>query len=471
MSQEFRVASPQSDRFRVVAGLFYQRQSNEIFQDYQVKNLAPLLSVNGRPGTLWLTNQKRVDKDYAAFGELSYDIAPNLTLTAGGRAFIFDNSLIGFFGFGRNPAFIQGAAGNPPPNGAGSSRTGVAGCLTVEGITLREAQLQGRTTQLLPGVVPGTFCTNLGVASNGGVAPKSTEGSGFTHRVNLTWKPSDDVLLYGTWSRGFRPGGINRRATIAPYETDYLTNYELGFKTTLLNGKMRFNAAVYMQDWKTFQYAFLGENSFTQIQNGPDARIKGIEADLNVTPVDGLSLTIAGAYTDAKTRNNLCAIDDPSFTCTLAGSGGQINYVTTEKGSRLPITPKFKINATARYEFDAAGGKAHLQTNVSHQSSAASDIRNKQLRPLLDNTDPLVLANPLNFYNPAASIGRLKAFTTVDLAVGIDWSKVSAELFVANLFDERGQLSRYQQCGNCSQRTYIVPTSPRMIGVRLGTKF
>ena len=104
LSQELRVASPQDERFRVVSGLFYQRQSNDIHQDYQVAGLDPVLSVNGFPGTLWLTQQKRVDKDYAAFGEASFDIVPKLTLTAGGRAFIYDNSLIGFFGFGRNPA-------------------------------------------------------------------------------------------------------------------------------------------------------------------------------------------------------------------------------------------------------------------------------------------------------------------------------------------------------------------------------
>ena len=108
MSQELRIASPQDKPFRVVAGAFYQRQSNDIFQDYQVADLAAV-SVNGRPGTLWLTKQERVDKDYAMFGEASFDITPQFTLTAGGRVSIYDNSLFGFFGFGRNPAFIQGA--------------------------------------------------------------------------------------------------------------------------------------------------------------------------------------------------------------------------------------------------------------------------------------------------------------------------------------------------------------------------
>ena len=103
MSQELRFASPADKPFRVIGGAFYQDQKNFIHQDYQVDDLAPELSVNGHPGTLWLTQQKREDKDYALFGEASYDIVPQVTLTAGGRLYKYDNTLIGFFGFGRNP--------------------------------------------------------------------------------------------------------------------------------------------------------------------------------------------------------------------------------------------------------------------------------------------------------------------------------------------------------------------------------
>ncbi|MFX7973248.1 hypothetical protein ABTK40_20835, partial [Acinetobacter baumannii] len=78
------------ERFRIVAGLFYQRQSNDIHQDYQVTGLADTLSVNGHPGTLWLTQQHRVDRDYAMFGEASYDITHKLTATAGVRGYIYD---------------------------------------------------------------------------------------------------------------------------------------------------------------------------------------------------------------------------------------------------------------------------------------------------------------------------------------------------------------------------------------------
>ncbi len=442
MSQEIRIASPQDSRFRVVAGAFYQRQTNDIHQDYQVANLDPALSVNGIPGTLWLTQQHRIDRDYAAFGEASFDILENLTLTAGGRLFKYDNSLIGFFGFGRNPA-------GPPYNGAGSSRTGVAGCFNSDGTTVRN----NPAGTLLPAAVAGSPCTNLATFVNGALKPKSTTGDGFTHRLNLTWKPADKVLLYGTWSRGFRPGGINRRGTIPPYAPDYLTNYELGWKTTLADGKLRFNGAIYQQHWTIFQFSFLGQNSFTEIHNGPNARIRGIEVDTTAN-LGSLTLNASAALTNAKTRQNLCSIDDPTFTCSAGG-----NFVAAPKGIRLPVTPKFKITGNARYSFPLGGANGHVQAVVSHQSSAASDIRTAAIQ----TGTGLV-------YSPAAQLGRLRAYTTASFSFGAEFSKFSLEAFIDNAFDERGQSSRFAQCGSCS-RSYIVPITPRTIGLRVGSKF
>lgn len=444
LSQEFRVASPSSDPFRFVGGLFYQYQSNLIHQDYQIANLGPLVSVNGLPGTLWLTQQKRVDQDYAAFGEFSLDVSPTVTLTAGGRAFIYDNTLVGFFGFGRNPAFIQGADDNPPPNAAGSSRTGVAACFTQSGLRLRDAQLAGQTnTTLLPPEVAGSPCTNLGVFTTDGVKPVKASGTGGTYRFNATWKPNSDILAYATVSRGFRPGGINRRGDFGAYQPDYLTNYELGFKTTLANGLLRLNGAVYQQDWKNFQFAYLGPNSFTIITNGPNARIRGFDLDASIS-LDRLSINLSGAYTDAKIRNNLCAAVDPTFTCSDPD-----NSISAPAGTRLPITPQWKMSGTARYTVPMGEGKVYGQVNATYQSSASSDLR-------------------VDF---AAAQGRLEGFGQVNLAIGGEWSTYSIEAFVRNLTDERGQLSRFVQCGACTQRPYIVPTTPRMFGLRAGAKF
>lgn len=459
-SQEFRVASPSTEAFRFVGGLFYQYQSNLIHQDYKINDLGPLLSVNGQPGTLWLTQQKRVDQDYAAFGELSLDVSPTVTLTAGGRAFVYDNTLIGFFGFGRNPAFFQGADDNPPPNAAGSTRTGVAACFTQSGARLRQAQLDGQANlTLLPPAVGGSPCTNLATFTTNGLKPVKASGSGGTYRFNATWKPNSDVMVYATWSRGFRPGGINRRADVEPYAADYLTNYEVGFKTTLANGLIRLNGAVYQQDWKDFQFAFLGANSFTEIHNGPNARIRGFDVDASIGR-GPFTFNASAAYTDAKTRNNLCLFDDQTFTCTGLGPDGDPNLISAPKGTRLPITPKFKASATARYVVPMGSAKAHFQLNGTYQSSATSDIRTAIYETFSKNV-----------INPAAKLGDLKAFGTVNSTIGADWDMYSVELFVSNIFDERGQLSRFQQCGACGQRPYIVPTTPRTFGLRAGAKF
>ena len=423
ISQELRIASPQEDRFRVVAGVFYQRQTHLIQQDYQVANLAANASVNGRPGTLWLTLQDRKDRDYAMFGEASFDIFPTLTLTAGGRAYIYDNTLAGFNGFGQ-----PSAVGGP----------GVGRCF-------RDA-----AGNLVPATVPGGPCPNVGIqildtsgVKTTKVLPASATGQGFTHKLNLTWKPTPDLLFYGTWSRGFRPGGINRRPGLGPYGADFLTNYELGFKTTLLDGKLRFNGAIYQQDWRGFQFAFLGLNSLTQIQNGPNARIRGVEADVNFTPVTGLSLTATGAYTDAKTVTALCVAASPLPDC-----GGAAN-TTTPTGTRLPITPQFKASANVRYTWEMGSFAPFIQALVNHQSGASTDLRPTQ----------------------AGQLGPLPAFTTANLSIGGMIGSITTELFVQNVTDERGQLSRSVRCSVCYQRTYATLLTPRTIGIRLGAKF
>ena len=73
--------------------------------------------------------------------------------------------------------------------------------------------------------------------------------------------------------------------------------------------------------------------------------------------------------------------------------------------------------------------------------------------------------------NPAAQLGKIPGYSTVNLSLGADWDKFNLELFVANVFDERGQASRFTECGSCGQRPYVVPIQPRTVGVRAGFAF
>ena len=456
LSQELRIATPIDKPFRVIAGAFYQHQSNDILQEYHVDNLAKLLSVNGRPGLIWLTKEKRIERDYALFGEATYDITPQFSLTAGGRWYKFNNTVFGFAGFGRNPAFINGQPNTEPPNAAGSSKTGVAQCFTQSGDSLRDSQLHGTDTTLVTaGALEGTPCINVADFKDGKIVPKRSKDTGWTYRFNGTWKPRQGLMFYGTWSKGFRPGGINRQPGLAPYNPDFLINYELGWKTSF--GPLRWNGALYHQRWQKMQFSFLGENSLTVVQNGRDANINGIETDINYQR-GGLSLTAAAAYTDAKTKGNICAVAaDEAADC----DGVPGDEITAPDGTRLPVTPKFKITGTARYTWSLGPGKAHGQIGVVHQGSAPSALKTAD----------------------QAITGNIPAYTLVDLYLGYDWSRYTVELFTTNVFDKRNQLSRFTVCGLCGvltnvagdpsnlNQTRIVPGTPRTIGIRAGMKF
>ena len=469
LSQELRFASPADKPFRVIAGAFFQRQTNFIHQDYRVDDLGPDMSVNGFPGTLWLTQQKRKDKDYALFGEASFDVTPQVTLTAGGRLFKYDNTLIGFFGFGRNPNIGEGDT-RPftaePPNAAWSSRTGVIQCFTESGQRLFDLLDAGQFSPLLPGVVSGSPCTNLAVFEDGKLKPVRAKDHGFTHRLNAQWKPRDGLMFFATWSRGFRPGGVNRRVDVPPYAADFLTNYELGWKTTF--GPLRWNGALFHEKWKKFQFAFLGANSFTEIHNGKDARINGLETDVSYVR-GGFTLNAAAAYTDAKTKGNICtnaADTTPNCDAVLDDNGTAdpsddvIDFPSVPSGTRLPITPKLKATATARYTWPAwADVKAHVQGGITYRGSAPSSLRTE-----------IELVGTGERVNPNDFQGRLRAATLVDLFAGLDWPRWNVELFGTNVFDKRIDISRQTACGSCT-RALVVPGRPRTIGIRAGMKF
>ena len=422
-SHELRFTSPADKRLRMVGGLFFQRQTHNIEQNYIIDDLVDFFVVPGTDSNIWLTKQYRVDRDKAIFGELTFDVTPELSLTAGGRYYWYKNSLEGFFGYAA----------------AYSSRTGVSACFG-------------------PPVVDGSPCTNL---------DKTTKGNGAVYRFNATWKPNDDMLFYATWSKGFRPGGINRRGTLPPYDPDFLTNYEAGAKLSFGSGS-HFNFAVYQENWKDIQLSFLGANGLSEVRNAGDARIRGAEADLYLRLMPGLSWSTGVSYNDAKLRNDFCLIAVPDFDCSIdvdldnpPDGVLEENDTLAEKGARLPITAKWKLNSRLRYEWQLNSDmKAHVQAAASYEGKRRADLRD------LENS----------------IVGNLKAYTIVDTAAGIERGPWALDLYVKNLFDVRGQITKGIQCletvcgdpdGLTAEgpKIYTVVTRPRTIGLRLGYKF
>jgi len=317
-SHELRIATPADKPVRLLGGLFYQRQTDNIEERYRIDGLGSDLEVPKWPDTLWLTKQLRTDRDYAAFADGTWDISEHFAVTGGIRFFHYRNSLAGFFGFG--PGY--------------SSSTGVAACFNATAI------------------VEGGPCTNV---------DKATKGSGHTYRINGQFKLDPDHMFYATLSTGFRPGGINRRGTLPPYSADYLKNYEIGWKTSWFNNTLRWNGAVYVERWNDFQFSFLGANGLTEIRNAGKAKMKGVETDVNWRVTEGLSLIGSAAYTDAQLDEDY--IPNPS------------NPPAALRGDALPVTPKFKANLTGRYTWKMADYDAHVQASVVYTGAAYQDLR------------------------------------------------------------------------------------------------
>jgi len=401
-THELRISSPQDDRLRFVAGLFWQDQKHSIEQRYRVDGLASSLSVTGWEDTIWLTQQRRVDHDEAVFGELSFDFTDKLTATAGMRFFEAENSLKGFFGFS------EGYSGS----------TGEAACFDQTDFH-------------------GAPCINL---------DKRTKDDGSLGKFNLTYQLDDNKMIYGTWSEGYRPGGINRRGSLPPYVSDFLTNYEFGWKTTWMDNRVSVNGAVFRQEWKDFQFALLGQNGLTEIKNANQAEIDGLELEVNWAVSYDLMLSGGVAFFDANLTENYCGFTDDDGNPVTVCDAPQ-----APDGTRLPVTAEFKGNITGRYSFEIGSYESYVQAIVVHEGDRTSDLRLVE-REIL---------------------GDLPSYTMADFSFGLKRDNWNLDFYLKNAFDERAEFSRFSQCAEavCGEQTYRLASQPRTFGVRFSQDF
>ncbi|MGB8692350.1 MAG: TonB-dependent receptor [Steroidobacteraceae bacterium] len=414
-SHELRIASPKDRRFRIVAGLFFQRQTGNPRDEYRIQGLATAYSITGQPGVLYLNSQDRVDKDQAAFAELSYDLTPKLTATGGVRLFKYDNSVYGFFGYTGTPKYNDYYAATsgetlcsslPIPNNLPDPNNPVRPCINIDSVV---------------------------------------SDHGETHKFNLTYKFDDERMIYGTLSTGFRPGGVNRVPRRPPYTPDYLTNIEVGWKTSWLDRRVRFNGAAFIEKWKDAQFAISGDNGITEILNAGRAEIRGVESDLQWAVNRRLTLSVSATVLHTELKTNACNKASADFSCTEPD-----NKVLARAGSRLPVSPLFKANLIARYQFPLGGFDAHLQGALVTQGDAI---------PVLEEASRAIL-------------GKQPAYSSFDFTAGLEHGRWSAELFLDNVFDTRGEASRFANCvPTVCTDAQVTPIRPRTLGLSFSQKF
>ncbi len=239
-THELRFATDSTNRLRFIGGLFYQDAEVDFDQRWRIPTIKPGMQIRD-PDSYFTTDQVRSETETAIFGEVSFDLTDAVTLTAGGRAFDTESSIVGFVGT---------------------------------------------------------------VFSSSPEVDVNTDESGSLFKLKADWQVSEDVLLYATVSEGFRPGGVNRTSTSnipITYESDLITNWEGGWKTELANNQLRLNGAVFFMQWEDIQFTrFDPSESFLGLtQNAGEAEITGLEVDFTWLATDNFTVSGAATLLDA----------------------------------------------------------------------------------------------------------------------------------------------------------------------------
>ena len=168
------------------------------------------------------------------------------------------------------------------------------------------------------------------------------------------------MLLYARVSTGYKAGGFNARSSNDGYEPEDLTSYEVGFKTELLDRRLRFNAATYYSIHKNlqlqqFQAGSGGASSVTV--NAGKAKYWGVEGEMLAVPVDGLTLGASVGYIDRKYKEFLI----------LNPLNNQVEDV--KDSARFPFSSKWTLNASAEYKTPELGfGQLSFRVDYNYRS-------------------------------------------------------------------------------------------------------
>ena len=330
------------------------------------------------PGEIFRNDIERTDEQMGVFGELSYDISDDLSVTLGARYYDIEID-------------FDGSAAGSFYNFCGSTNPS---CV--------DAQVFGTNIATLYG----------GDNPTSGIDKATADGTIFKFTASYT--PTEDMLLYATVSEGFRAGFLNRPGGYTskdglytvPYQfdTDEMMNYEFGWKADMMDGRMRFNGSVFMAQIDGLQTTIFDPsiaNLFFS-DNAADAEVTGLEADVIWAPESIEGLTISAGL----------SILDTEITKTLTTSKDVV------AGDSLAFAPERQANLQARYEWTTDSGlTAHIMPHLAHSASSYSDI-------IRINRD------------------RIAGWTLMGLTAGVTSDTWGAELYIDNLTDERAELAR-----------------------------
>ena len=412
--QETRLASTLDGPFQFVLGGFYLDRRRDV--DYFYRSNPAFLAARNYTGLPDKYYQKQythsISEELAGFGELTYRFSDKFWLTGGMR--YGETSAQGFTEAGGYLATAPGF------------------------FNLNYLQVA------LGGFSNVAFTTLTPYAAVEGLKAKGSKPS---WKASATFKPSESITTYATFSTGFRapivnafagrPSVVDANDIVIPFgaTSDSLKSYEVGAKGRWLGGRVSINTAFYLIDWSNIQaQANRVSDSVQFATNIGAARSQGFEFEIGVIPATGWAIGVNGAYNDSKITK---------LTAAEAAISGAV------LGHRLSA-PRIQGSAYMSYSFKLASDiDAMLAVNAQHIGAYNSSFPNTPGRPTV----------------PLSTFGKTDAYSNVNLSLGLKKGELSAQFYVENLFDDHSI-------------TYIHPEAflnsrfgtmrPRTFGIRLG---
>ncbi len=309
-----------------------------------------------------------------------------------------------------------------------------------------------------------------GIFAAPGTTPGSTSADGIAPRLIASFRVNDNTLLNAQVAKGFRLGGINDPLNIPlctpadlatfggndSWEDEEQWNYEIGSKSTVMDGRGTCNSAAYFIDIKDLQATVTaGSCSSRLVFNVPESQSTGIELEFAAAPTTSFDFAISASYNDSELQSE---------------AAGNISGIS--KGNRLPSVPEFQAALAATYQWPMQNDRLGFITGTyQHVGSRFTQVG--------DYADGFGTVDMLTFggtiggpltqqffnFNP-----ELPAYNLVNLRFGISDEKWEVALFVNNVSDEIAFLALDQERGTRARVGYLT-NQPRTFGVTTRINF
>jgi len=373
-TQEFRLASPENETYDYVLGAYYITQTNT---SLSFAGTGAAGTFAGLPNFAGVTLPGEVDvKSTALFAHGNYMLTDKLQLT-GGLRFTRETKDVDF-----------------------------------------------------------TITDTSGLFTNDSVSD-SRSANDLSPKIGVNYFASDDVMLYLSYGKAFKSGGWNidflRNFDDIAFDDEKVDNYELGMKSTLADGSVRFNAAIFRADYSDFQvFQFIPQSNGTTIftlTNAGEVVSQGFEADLNWAISENFTLFGSYGYTDA------------TFKRFKDGGGLGVDY----DGNEMPFAPKSNVGLGLEYRSDVGFGEFVSQLDYSSRSDFYTHPNN------LD-------------------VNYIEGYSLVNIRVGLESKEGtwSAYAWAKNLQDTEERRTRSVSFFGTPRSNY---TDPKMVGVTLQYNF